>query len=159
MRITGWRLPQICDEIKALAIDGANHTMDDHVQMSRALCPVGTVTREGGFKMANISFIATTRKRRKIPEHLQRRVSFQTQQWTGREPGSLRATIRRVNKLSRPGNVRVYAGNKKVNYAHFVEYGTAKMRKRPYMRPAFQIAKKEFKRNIEQAMASHYEVK
>ncbi len=159
MRVTGWRLPQICDEIKALAIDAVNGVMDDHVQMSRGLCPVGEVTREGKWKTATVSFMPMTRGHRKIAESKRRFVTFQAQQWSGRYPGQLRDTIRRVNKPERPGNVRVYAGNKKVNYAHFVEYGTVKMRPKSFMRPGFQVAKKELKPKIEQMIREHPDVK
>ena len=74
---------------------------------------------------ATVTFTPTTRNRRKIPVGKQEQVSFQAKQFTGRT-WDLRNSIRRVNKFDRPGNVRVYAGNKAVNYAHFVEYGTVK---------------------------------
>jgi HK97 gp10 family phage protein len=38
-------------------------------------------------------------------------------------------------------NIRVYAGSKEVFYARFVEYGTAKMKARPYLRPALNEIK------------------
>ena len=159
MRITGWRLPEICDDIKGRAIEAVNEVMDDHVAISKSMCPVGEVTREGGFKMATVSFIPATRNRKKIPESLRKRVTFQAQQWTGREPGSLRNSIRRVNKPERPGNVRVYAGNKKVNYAHFVEYGTAKSERQSFMRPGFQSIKNKVKPRIEQLIRGCPDVK
>jgi HK97 gp10 family phage protein len=152
MRIVGWRLNNICDEIKGRAIEAVNEIMDDVVSASKGLCPVGEISRKGGFVMKNVSFIPTTRNRRKIPEHLRQRVSFQAQQWTGREPGSLRNSIRRVNKPERPGNVRVYAGNKKVNYAHFLEYGTVKMKRQSFMRPGFRTATRGLRDKIEQGI-------
>lgn len=159
MRIVGWRLPQICDEIKGKAIEAINEVMDDHVQISKSLCPVGEVTRKGGFVSATVSFIPTTRNRRKIPENKRQLVSFQATQWTGREPGSLRNSIRRVNKPERPGNVRVYAGNKKINYAHFVEYGTVKSKRQSFMRPGFQSIKNKVKPKIEQMIRECPDVK
>jgi HK97 gp10 family phage protein len=67
-------------------------------------------------------------------------VSKSGKDWTERVPGSLRNTIRRVSRRDK-GNIRVYAGSKKVFYARFVEMGTVKMRKKPYLRPAFQQRK------------------
>lgn len=159
MRIVGWRLNQICDEIKGRAIEAVNEVMDDHVAISKSMCPVGKVTRQGGFVSATVSFIPATRNRRKIPESKRQLVRFQATQYTGREPGSLRDSIRRVNKPERPGNVRVYAGNKKVNYAHFVEYGTAKMKRQSFMRPGFQQIKNKIKPKIEQMIRECSEVK
>lgn len=159
MRVVGWRLPVICDEIKSRAIEAVNEVMDEHVARSKSLCPVGEITREGKWKSVTVSFMATTRKRRKIPENKRQLVRFQAVQWTGREPGSLRNSIRRVNKPSRPGNVRVYAGNKAVNYAHFIEYGTVKMKRQSFMRPGFQSIKNKIKPKIEQMIREHPEVK
>ena len=159
MRIVGWRLPQICDEIKGRAIEAVNEVMDEHVVISRSLCPIGEITREGKWKMAAVVFMPKTRKRKKIAISKQKVVSFQAQQWSGRYPGQLRDTIRRVNKPERPGNVRVYAGNKKVNYAHFVEYGTTRTKRQSFMRPAFNIIKKTLKSRIEQGIAKCPDVK
>jgi len=159
MRVTGWRLNEVCDEIKALAIQAVNDVSDDEVAIAKANCPVGTITREGKWKKATVSFIPTTRNRRNIPIGKRQRVTFQAQQFTGRTPGDLRNSIRRVNKPGRPGNVRVYAGNKAVNYAHFVEYGTVKMKRQSFMRPAFQQIKKDIKPRIEQMIRECSEVK
>ena len=148
----------ICDEIKGKAIEAVNEIMDDVTRASKSLCPVGEVMREGGFMMRNISFIPATRNRRKIPAHLRESVSFKARQWTGREPGSLRNSIRRVNKPERPGNVRVYAGNKKVNYAHFVEYGTSRSKRQSFMRPGFNQVKAVLKSKIELGISKHPEV-
>jgi HK97 gp10 family phage protein len=150
MRVAGWRAPQIFKQIEENAIEACNELMDDLVVAAKALCKPGTITREGKWKTATVSFTPATRNRRKIPVEKREQISFQAEQWTGREPGQLRDTIRRVNKPERPGNVRVYAGNKKVNYAHFVEYGTVKMKPKPFMRPAFQQMKKDLKARIEE---------
>lgn len=59
-------------------------------------------------------------------------------EWTAREPGALKSTIRVVEKwqtystpLAQNRNIRVYAGNKKVFYASIVEYSV-----KPFMRKA-----------------------
>ena len=63
--------------------------------------------------------------------------------WSKREAGALKKTIRVVRLKGDPKqNVRVYAGNgKDVFYAGFVEYGTVKMKARPYLRPALNSVK------------------
>ena len=59
--------------------------------------------------------------------------------------GKLKNTIRvRRLKGDPRRNVRVYAGNRIKDgafYAHMVEYGTAKMRARPFLRPALNASK------------------
>ncbi|OPX99514.1 MAG: hypothetical protein A4E60_02754 [Syntrophorhabdus sp. PtaB.Bin047] len=62
--------------------------------------------------------------------------------WSEREAGALRASIRVVRLKGDPKkNIRVYAGSRKTYYARFVEYGTAKMKARPFLRPALKAAK------------------
>ncbi len=67
-------------------------------------------------------------------------------EWTEREAGALKRSIR-VVKLnnSQKRNIRVYAGSRKVYYARFVEMGTSKMAAKPYLRPAFNSSKAEMK--------------
>jgi len=159
MRVENWRAKEIFSQIAEEAIKAANEVMDDVVVAARASCPVGEVTREGKWKTATVTFTPTTRNRRKIPVGKREHVSFQAQQFTGRTPGDLRNSIRRVNKSSRPGNIRVYAGNKAINYAHFVEYGTSKMRAKPFMRPGFQQIKNQVISRIEKGIGKIQEVK
>lgn len=158
MRVENWHAKEIFDQIKENAIEAVNEVVDDEVAMAKSDCPVGTITREGKWKTATVSFTPTTRNRRNIPIGKRKQVSFQAQQFTGRYPGMLRDTIRRVNKPERPGNVRCYAGSKKVNYAHFVEYGTAKMTAKPFMRPAFQTVKNTVLSRIEKGIGKTPEV-
>jgi HK97 gp10 family phage protein len=63
------------------------------------------------------------------------------------DTGKLRETIR-VTRL--PGDpkqdIRVYAGSRKKGeayYAHMVEYGTVKMKAKPFLRPALNQSKTE----------------
>lgn len=66
--------------------------------------------------------------------------------WSKRESGALKRTIRVVRLYNDPKqNIRVYAGNREggVFYAHFVEYGTVKMKAKPFMRPALNESKSE----------------
>ncbi len=62
--------------------------------------------------------------------------------WSKREAGALKKSIRVVRLKGDPKlNVRVYAGNKEVYYARFVEYGTVKMKAKPFLRPALNGSK------------------
>jgi len=64
--------------------------------------------------------------------------------WSKREAGALKRSIRVVRLYGDPKmNVRIYAGNKEVFYARFVEYGTKKMAARPFLRPAVNAVKRE----------------
>lgn len=153
MRIENWHAKEIFSQIAEEALKAGNEVMDDVVVAAKARCPVGTMTREGNWKTATVSFTA------KAGTKKAKAVSFQAQQFTGRTPGDLRNSIRRVNKPSRPGNIRCYAGNKAVNYATFVEYGTVKMRAKPFMRPGFQQIKNQVISRIEKGIGRVPEVK
>ncbi len=135
MRIGRWNAKEIFDGITIDAINTANDVMDEVVMAAKRSCPVGTITREGKWKTATVAFTA------RAGTKSAKAVSFQAKQFSGRNPGDLRNSIRRVNKISRPGNIRVYAGNKAVNYAYFVEHGTIKIRACPFMRSSFNSIK------------------
>jgi HK97 gp10 family phage protein len=158
MRVENWKAKEIFSQIAEEALKAGNEFMDDVAAASKSRCPLGTVTREGKWKTATVAFTPTTRNGKFIRPGKQKAVSFQAEQWSGRYPGQLRDTIRRVNKPSCPGNIRVYAGNKKVNYAFFVEYGTAKMQARPYMRTAFNGMRNQVIPWIEKRIAKVPEV-
>ena len=149
MRIEGWKGKQVFDSLIAAAMVGANAVMDDHVKGAKALCPVGTVKRGGANQMKDVLF---TTKRGKI-------VNFIADTWMERIPGSLKNSIRKVEKYDRAGNIRVYAGNKQVFYARFVEFGTAKTKRQSYMRPSWQAIKGTIKDRIETEMKKVPEVK
>lgn len=62
--------------------------------------------------------------------------------WSERKAGALRDSIRVVRLHGDPKrNVRIYAGSRAVFYARFVEYGTVKMKAKPYLRPAFRSSR------------------
>jgi len=83
----------------------------------RRRCPVGTVDRP-----------------------MYRSGPYAGAEWTKRDGGSLRKSVRVVEKKTKTGriskkmNVRVYCGNYFAYYADIVEYS------RPFMRPAFEEA-------------------
>lgn len=116
MRVERWKAPEVFTQIFDQALDNANQVMDEVVENAKRLCPVGTVTREGKEVLQGVSFTPKTGKNRGSL------VEFQGKRWTGRKPGSLRDTIRRVNK-SGSGNVRVYAGNYRIYWAFMIERG------------------------------------
>lgn len=146
-RVARWNAQGVFDDAKLNAIAAANAIMDEVVVGARALCPVGTVTKEGGtFKWVDVSF--TMRRATRYREKGQR-IQFTAKRYSGAKPGSLRDTIRRRTLTSRPGNIRVYAGNAIIFYAHFVERGTIKMKARPFLRPAFNQKKGEIVSRIQ----------
>jgi len=86
----------------------------------RRRCPVGTVTRP-----------------------MYRTGAYAGAEWTARDSGSLRKSVRiaekrtKTGRLSKKQNVRVYVGNYKAYYADIVEYS------RPFMRPAWEETEEE----------------
>lgn len=117
MRVERWKAKEIFSSIHEEAFKNANSVMDNVVAAAKSRCPVGSVTRN--------------------PK------TGSQKEWAGRKPGSLKNSIRRVNKEG-SGNIRVYAGNYRVYYARFIEYGTRKMSARPFLRPAFESIKTKF---------------
>lgn len=80
--------------------------------------------------------------RRRVPIGTSRPAAKGGKDWTAREAGALRNSIRVVTLHDNPmKGVRIYAGSRKVYYARFVEYGTVKMRARPFLRVALQAMK------------------
>jgi HK97 gp10 family phage protein len=109
MRVSNWNPQKFDVEFIRAGMDRLSKAAELIAGSARARCPVGTVSRGKG-----------TGKR-----------------WTERIPGSLKKSIRVVRlKDSDARNVRVYAGNYEVYYAGMVEYGTAKSRPQPFLRPA-----------------------
>ena len=154
-RVEGVRIKEVFQNVMDLAIAGANAVMADVATDARRLCPtkkgvsVGTVYRRYGRVMKDVLF---TTKRGKD-------VNFIANTEMGRTAGNLRATIRKVEKDSRPGNIRVYCGNSAVWYGRFVEYGTSHSRKQPFMRPSFHAIKGTAQSRIEAEMRKEPEMR
>jgi len=133
--------------------------MDKHVVEAKRLCPVGKIIRADVNKLRDVLFVP------KKGRGKGKTVNFVADTWIGRKPGSLRSTIRKVDKYDRKTNVRVYAGNSQVYYARFVEYGTASTgwggpaKKQQFMRPSFLSVKGKAKEIIESEMRKVSEVK
>lgn len=153
MRVENWRAKGIFDQIASNALEAANEIMDDHAKAAKLMCPVGTVNRPDGYVNRPVVFTPSTGKGKG------KEVRFVARTWMGRKPGSLRDTIRKVTKPSRPGNIRVYAGTNKVFYARFVEYGTVKTPRQSFMRPTFQAIKGTIESRIEAGIRKSPEVK
>lgn len=153
MRVEGLRIKEVFQNVADLAIAGANSVMADHAEDARRRAPRGTITRQDGRALRDVAFIPKSGRRNG------RIVNFIADTWTGRIPGSLKASIRKVEKINRPGNIRVYAGNKDVFYARFVEYGTSRTKAQPYLRPSFHAIKNTAKSRIESEIRKEPEVK
>lgn len=94
--------------------------------------------------------IVATKARQKVPVGTITRKVIGGKYWTEREPGSLKKSIRVVRKKdSKSRNVWIMAGNKKVFYAKFVEFGTVKKGAQPFLRPALNSSKAEIKSILE----------
>jgi HK97 gp10 family phage protein len=159
VRVIGLKIKEVCQQIVDAAMVGANDLMDESVVTAKRLCPVGTITRKDGQALRDVLFVPKTGRGKG------KTVNYIADTWIGRNPGSLRATIRKVEKYNRRGNLRVYAGNSKVFYARFTEYGTAStgwgkgVPKQPFMRPAFQSIKGRAKDIITSEMRKVPEVR
>jgi HK97 gp10 family phage protein len=135
VRLERVRIKEVSEEIFGQAIENAGVFMDQVVEAAKARCPVGTITRDGKWTTGNVSFTPSKGKNKGSL------VEFEGKRWTGREPGDLKKTIRRVVNEKKKSNFRVYAGSYKIYWAYMVEMGTSKMAARPFLRPAFEAAK------------------
>lgn len=159
MRVEGVRIKEVFQNIADLAIIGANKVMADVCADSKRRCPtkkgvsVGTAYRTSGRVLRDVVFTPKTGKGRG------KYVNFIADTQTGRVAGSLRDTVRKVEKGSRPGNIRVYAGNSERFYSRFVEYGTSHSKAQPFMRPAFHAIKGTAQARIEEEMRKEPEMK
>lgn len=165
MRVVGVRVKEVFQNVADLAIAGANAVMDGVCAESKRRCPtregvtIGTVYRGYGTVMRDVMFTPKTGRGRG------KHVNFIAKTETGRTAGSLRSTVRKVERNSRPGNIRCYAGNAKIFYARFIEYGTAStgwgkgVKRQSFMRPAFLAIKGTAQARIEEEMRKEPEMR
>jgi len=123
--------------------------MDSVLELARQKCPPPGKTNiyrpPGWQKNANVKF---TPRRGKDKGKL---VQFTTtRRWTGRDPGDLKGTIRRVDRITPSStNLRIYAGNFRLYWAFMVEYGTQSTgwggpaKAIPFLRPSWNAKKAE----------------
>ncbi len=99
-------------------------------------------------RLEKVGHLIADKARQKVP--IGKNVRAGAGKWSGREAGALRSSIRVVRLKGDPNlNIRVYAGSTKVFYARWVEYGTAKMKARPFLRPALNASKAEAQRILD----------
>lgn len=116
-RVEGVRIKEVFQNIADLAIIGANRVMADVCADAKRRCPtkkgvpVGTAYRASGRVQRDVVFTPKTGRGRG------KYVNFIADTEMGRVAGSLRDTVRKVEKGSRPGNIRVYAGSGQRFYA------------------------------------------
>lgn len=142
-RLTNWRAQEVMETIGMASEENANSIMDDVVERAKALCPVGLVSRPGKWSAPGVVSFSPKKGRNRGQS-----ISFATGAvWTGRTPGDLRSTIRRVNREG-SGSVRVYAGTRRIAWALLVEKGSHNYKAHPFLRPAFQAIKAQILRRI-----------
>ena len=116
MRVENWAPDKITTEIEKKAMDRLAKAGELVASRARSKVPIGKDVPQGKGK------------------------------WSKREAGVLKKTIRVVRLTGDPKlNIRIYAGNRDVYYARFVEYGTVKMRAKPFLRPALAESKSSIK--------------
>jgi hypothetical protein len=156
MRIANWRAKQVFSDITDAALGEGNNVMDRVVVIAKQKCPIlksSIAPRPDGWSGANVSFTPKSgRNKGQV-------VSFRTEKrWTGRQPGDLQRTIRRVNKADKPSSIRAYAGNFRTYYAFMVEKGTASTgwggpaKAQPFLRPAFNEIRNKVTPDIQKAV-------
>lgn len=112
---------------------------------------------EEGMKVANWNPDKITAEiEKKAMERLEKAgelVASRARQNVPVKSGKLKDSIRVVRLKGDPKlDVRVYAGSREKGgafYAHMVEYGTSKMKKKPFMRPALNASKTDIKDIVE----------
>jgi HK97 gp10 family phage protein len=98
------------------------------------------ITKKAMNRLKRAAETIASKARQKVP--IGRDIPAGAGKWSKRESGALKKSIRVVRLKGDPKlNIRVYAGSKEVYYARFVEYGTVKMKARPYLRPALNETK------------------
>lgn len=144
MRVEDWAPEQITVEVEKKAMDQLEQAGEIVAGIAKLLCPVGEVTRyeRKTFRHTVSAKHSETGQRYKVWLPATTGASV----WTARKPGTLKSSIRVTRLHGDPKqNIRVYAGNFLAYYARFVEYGTVKMKAKPFLRPAFNSAKAKIK--------------
>ena len=96
--------------------------------------------------------VVASKARQKVPIGKDRPPYKNGKEWTARRAGALKSTIRVVRLKGDPKlNIRVYAGNKEVYYARWVEMGSVHNRapRKPFLRPALSESKSQIKSTVE----------
>jgi len=114
MRVEGWNPNAMDETFENVAIERLVEAAEVVANAARQKCPVGTISHP-----------------------MYKRGKYAGKDWTSRDAGRLKKSIRVVRKKTKSGkaftqkrNIRVYAGHYLAWYADIVEFYT------PYMRPA-----------------------
>ena len=146
MRVGKWKADEIFMAAKDAALMAIREQAELVASETRITCHENPEVREPRFStsLRDVSFIPSRgRNKNKV-------VSFKAQVWLGRKPGDLKATIRTVEKPDKLGNVRVIAGNFKIYWARFAEYGvpSRNIPRSLFMRNAFDAVKPKVKEAV-----------
>lgn len=145
MRVARWKADKIFMNVKETAIAAVRESAEEVAERTRASIKDSPEIRPPKFsdELKDVSF-TPTRGRNK-----DKLVSFKARVWMGRKPGDLRRTVRVLEKPDRRGNFRVIAGNYKIYWARFAEYGTSRSKRAMRMREAFSSIKPTVSNNVE----------
>ena len=139
MKVGRWTADKIFMNAKEAALEGVRAKAEEIKDATKATVHESPITRAPRFsdQLQNVSF---TPKKGKNKNSL---VSFKARVWLGRKPGDLKSTVRVVEKPDRKGNIRIMAGNFKIYWARFAEYGvpSRKIPRSMDMRGAFDAVK------------------
>lgn len=117
MRIEGWNPNRFDLEFDTITLERLEKAARVVKAVVRRRCPVGTISRP-----------------------MYRSGKYKGQDWTSRDAGRLRKSVRirglktKTGRKSKKKNVRIYVGDKMAWYADIVEFYT------PFMRPAWEEA-------------------
>ena len=126
IRLENWNPNKADQEFEHIAIERLAEAAEVVKDAAKGRCPVGTISRP-----------------------MYRSGPYAGQEWTARDAGQLKKSVRVTRKKTKSGkafskkrNVRVYAGNYLAYYASIVEHS------RPFMRPALTSTLAEVKQII-----------
>ena len=139
MKIGRWTADKIFMNAKEAALEGVRAKAEEIKDATKGTVEESPIVRAPRFsdQLQNVSF---TPKKGRNKNTL---VSFKARVWLGRKPGDLKSTVRVVEKPDRKGNIRVIAGNFKIYWARFAEYGvpSRKIPRSMDMRGVFNVVK------------------
>lgn len=125
-RVATWNVEKVNGKIMHKAMDRLEAAGNVIAEKARMKCPVGTISRP-----------------------MYKTGRYAGCEWTKRDAGALKQTIRVVRKNGDPNlNIWIMAGNKVTFYAQFVEFFT------PFLRPALRGSKSEIRRIISNGTTS-----
>lgn len=152
MRVERWRADKLFHDMKvATSVALGQKAEEVAAEVRRTVAPKNDQTyRRPRFQSPNPTVSFTVSKGRRKG----RQVTYRAQRWMGRYPGGLKSTVRVLEREGRSGNFRVIAGNYKVYWAKFAEYGVPRRNipRSLFMRTAFNRVAPTVKAHIEKAV-------